>query len=194
MTRRCIEVSPDSCGSSITKVMLAVPVPKIQCCRLEMSREIGSFSFHLFCVKSLLFSLDWTGEILLGQAGVNVKIALLKFVDRVVGGRNDCATAEMICRDGWGHNFSGKTSLAETSALIAGADLLVSGDSGLLHIGVALGIPTVSFFVPGIAQKWAPRGEQHSVLNLQTFLLPLYALRDHSSLCKPTEMFVGYQC
>lgn len=90
----------------------------------------------------------------------------------VVGGRDDCATAEMICRDGWGHNFSGKTSLAETSALIAGADLLVSGDSGLLHIGVALGTPTVSFFGPGIAQKWAPRGEQHSVLNLQLSCSP----------------------
>jgi ADP-heptose:LPS heptosyltransferase len=51
--------------------------------------------------------------------------------------------------------------------LIAGADLLVSGDSGLLHIGVALGVPTVSLFGPGIAEKWAPRGEQHCVLNLQ---------------------------
>jgi len=85
----------------------------------------------------------------------------------VVGGRDDCATAAAICRDGWGHDFSGQTSLAGTAALIAGADLLVSGDSGLLHIGVALGIPTVSFFGPGIAQKWAPRGEGHSVLNLQ---------------------------
>jgi ADP-heptose:LPS heptosyltransferase len=85
----------------------------------------------------------------------------------VVGGRDDCATAKAICRDGSGHDFAGKTSLAETSALIAGADLLVSGDSGLLHIGVALGIPTVSLFGPGISEKWAPRGEQHSVLNLQ---------------------------
>lgn len=85
----------------------------------------------------------------------------------VVGGQEDCAMAKVICDEGCGHDFSGKTSLAETAALIAGADLLVSGDSGLLHIGVALGIPTVSFFGPGIAQKWAPRGEKHSVLNLQ---------------------------
>lgn len=85
----------------------------------------------------------------------------------VVGGHVDCAAAKVICQDGWGHDFSGQTSLAGTAALIAGADLLVSGDSGLLHIGVALGVPTVSLFGPGITQKWAPRGEQHSILNLQ---------------------------
>ena len=85
----------------------------------------------------------------------------------VVGGRDDCTAAAAICRDGWGHDFSGQTSLAGTAALIAGADLLVSSDSGLLHVGVALGIPTVSLFGPGIAQKWAPRGDGHSVLNLQ---------------------------
>lgn len=90
----------------------------------------------------------------------------------VVGGREDCATAATICQDGCGHDFSGKTSLAETAALIAGADLLVSGDSGLLHIGVALGVPTVSLFGPGIAQKWAPRGARHSVLNLQLSCSP----------------------
>ena len=85
----------------------------------------------------------------------------------VVGGREDCATAAAICRDGWGNDFSGKTSLAATAALIAGADLLVSGDSGLLHIGVALGVPTISLFGPGNAKKWSPCGERHIVLNLQ---------------------------
>lgn len=90
----------------------------------------------------------------------------------VVGGHEDCATAAVICLDGCAHDFSGKTSLAETAAVIAGADLLVSSDSGILHIGVALGISTVSFFGPGIAQKWAPRGERHSVLNLQLSCSP----------------------
>lgn len=88
----------------------------------------------------------------------------------VVCGRDDCPTADAFCQDDWGHDFSGQTSLAGTAALISSADLLVSSDSGLLHIGVALGIPTVSLFGPGIAQKWAPRGKKHSVLDLQ---LPL---------------------
>lgn len=84
----------------------------------------------------------------------------------VVGSRDDCAAAAAICLGGVGHDFSGKTTLAETAALIADADLLVSGDSGVLHLGVALGISTVSLFGSGIAEKWAPRGDRHRVLQL----------------------------
>lgn len=83
----------------------------------------------------------------------------------VVGGREDCATGDRICADGVGLNLAGKTSLAETAAVIDRSALLISGDSGILHIGVALGKPTVSLFGPGIAAKWAPRGERHIVLN-----------------------------
>lgn len=83
----------------------------------------------------------------------------------VVGGREDCTTGDRICADGVGINLAGKTTLAETAAIIDRSALLISGDSGILHIGVALGKPTVSLFGPGIAAKWAPRGEGHIVLN-----------------------------
>lgn len=83
----------------------------------------------------------------------------------VVGGREDCATGDHICADGVGINLAGKTTLAETAAVIKSSSLLISGDSGILHIGVALGKPTVSLFGPGIAAKWAPRGDRHIVLN-----------------------------
>jgi len=63
-------------------------------------------------------------------------------------------------------NLTGKTSLLETASLLKDATLLVSGDSGILHIGVGLGIPTVSLFGPGIAAKWAPQGTSHRVINL----------------------------
>jgi lipopolysaccharide heptosyltransferase II len=62
-------------------------------------------------------------------------------------------------------NLAGKTTLAETAAIIARSSLLVSGDSGILHIAVGLGVPTVSLFGPGRAKKWAPRGNNHIVIN-----------------------------
>jgi lipopolysaccharide heptosyltransferase II len=83
----------------------------------------------------------------------------------VVGGREDVAAGEAIIAGGRGLNLAGKTSLAETAAIIERCALLVSGDSGILHMGVGLDIPTVSLFGPGIAAKWAPRGERHVVLN-----------------------------
>jgi heptosyltransferase II len=43
-------------------------------------------------------------------------------------------------------NLAGRTSLLEAFALIAGARSLVSNDSGLMHVGAALGIPQVALF------------------------------------------------
>lgn len=83
----------------------------------------------------------------------------------VVGGREDASAAEEIVSGISGLNLAGRTSLAETAAVIAKSALLISGDSGILHIAVGLGKPTVSLFGPGIAKKWAPLGEDHIVIN-----------------------------
>ncbi|NOY12838.1 MAG: glycosyltransferase family 9 protein [Deltaproteobacteria bacterium] len=86
----------------------------------------------------------------------------------VVGGNEDIGLAAEIESNLPGViNLAGKTSLLETASVLSGAALLISGDSGILHIGVGLGIPTVSLFGPGIAEKWAPRGPRHRVVNLE---------------------------
>jgi len=87
----------------------------------------------------------------------------------VVGGREDAAIGAHIVADIdllHGINLAGKTTLAETAAILAGAKLLVSGDSGVLHLAAGVGCPTVSLFGPGIEEKWAPRGDEHHVVNL----------------------------
>jgi lipopolysaccharide heptosyltransferase II len=83
----------------------------------------------------------------------------------VVGGKEDAAAGELIIAGNLGINLAGKTSLAETAAVIENSAVLVSGDSGILHVGVGLYRPTVSLFGSGIAKKWAPRGEKHIVIN-----------------------------
>ncbi len=83
----------------------------------------------------------------------------------VVGGAADSREGEAIVAGGLGLNLAGCTSLVETAAVIDRSALLVSGDSGVLHIAVGLGKPTVSLFGPGIAEKWAPRGARHIVIN-----------------------------
>jgi lipopolysaccharide heptosyltransferase II len=83
----------------------------------------------------------------------------------VVGGNSDAATGEKIVAGKFGLNLAGRASLVETAAVIEMSNLLVSGDSGILHLGVGLGKPTVSLFGPGIEKKWAPRGLRHIVVN-----------------------------
>ena len=83
----------------------------------------------------------------------------------VVGGKEDRRQGEVIAGGGLGLNLAGLTSLSEAAAVIQRSSLLLGGDSGVLHIAVGLGIPTVSLFGPGMAKKWAPQGERHIVIN-----------------------------
>jgi len=83
----------------------------------------------------------------------------------VVGGEEDRESGNGIVAGGAGLNLAGMTSLAETAAVIDKSALLISGDSGVLHLAVGLDKPTVSLFGPGRAKKWAPRGESHIVIN-----------------------------
>ena len=93
---------------------------------------------------------------LLRQAGLGIV---------VIGGGEDREQGDIISGVGKGLNLAGRTSLAESAAIIATSALLVSGDSGVLHMAVGVGTPTVALFGPGREKKWAPRGANHSVIN-----------------------------
>jgi len=47
-----------------------------------------------------------------------------------------------------GYNLAGKTSAREFIDLIAGCELLLTNDSGGMHVAAALGVPTVAIFGP----------------------------------------------
>ena len=90
----------------------------------------------------------------------------------VVGGNDDRQQGELISGKGLGLNLAGVTSLPETAAVIQKSALLLSADSGLLHIAVGLGVPTVSLFGSGRAKKWAPQGGRHIVINKELSCSP----------------------
>jgi heptosyltransferase-2 len=49
-------------------------------------------------------------------------------------------------------------SVAEAAAILRRCDLLISNDGGVMHLGAAMGVPTVGLFGPASPQQWAPRG------------------------------------
>ncbi|MBF0607102.1 MAG: glycosyltransferase family 9 protein [Candidatus Magnetobacterium sp. LHC-1] len=62
-------------------------------------------------------------------------------------------------------NLTGKTTLVQSAVVLKVSRLLISADSGLLHIAVGVGTPTVSLFGSGVRGKWAPRGKAHRVIS-----------------------------
>jgi len=61
-------------------------------------------------------------------------------------------------------NLAGKSSLRDLAGLLMRSELLVTNDSGPLHLASTLGARTVSFFGPETPQLFGPRGEGHTVL------------------------------
>lgn len=61
-------------------------------------------------------------------------------------------------------NLAGKTDISELSAILKAARMVVTNDSGPLHLAVVLGTPTVSFFGPETPVIYGPQDrEKHMV-------------------------------
>ena len=90
----------------------------------------------------------------------------------VIGGPDDVELGEQICAvlPAQCQNFAGRTSLREMVELIRSADLLVTNDTGPMHIAAALGVPVVSLFGPTNPKRTGPYGA--GMAALQTKDLP----------------------
>ena len=68
----------------------------------------------------------------------------------LTGGRDDVATNHEVAQrmDKSAVDLTGRTTLIETAALIGRARLLITHDTGVMHIGVAVGTPLVALFGP----------------------------------------------
>ena len=105
-----------------------------------------------------------------------------------VGGKEDVSAAAVITSETSAINLTGKTTLLETAGILNRCCLLISGDSGVLHIGVGLGKKTVSIFGPSNTNKWAPRGDGHIVINHHLSCSPC----SHFGIMPPCP--IGVQC
>ncbi|MFZ5491108.1 MAG: glycosyltransferase family 9 protein [Pseudomonadota bacterium] len=64
----------------------------------------------------------------------------------LLGAAADRPAAGRIAADGAAIDLTGRTDIAAAAALVAGARLVVGVDTGLTHMGVAAGVPTVALF------------------------------------------------
>lgn len=52
--------------------------------------------------------------------------------------------------------LAGRTDIAQLATLVAGAELVICGDTGIAHLASAFGTPSVVLFGPAPAQRWGP--------------------------------------
>lgn len=86
----------------------------------------------------------------------------------ILGSQADRSEAEIIQKYAPASvNLIGKTSLVDVAGLLKECKLLITSDSGIMHLAYAVGTPTLSLFGPGIEEKWAPKGKKHRSLNVR---------------------------
>jgi ADP-heptose:LPS heptosyltransferase len=75
----------------------------------------------------------------------------------VTGGGQERALCAQICRglDGV-HDLSGRLSLPELAEVVAGAAMLICGDTGVAHLATAYSTPSVLLFGPTAPRLWGP--------------------------------------
>lgn len=112
----------------------------------------------------------------------------------LVGGAPDKSMAEEIARrSSLGARVrcaAGAGGLAETASFIRGARLFIGGDSGLMHMAVAMGIPVVALFGPSDPLKWVPRGGRVAVVRKNLACSPCFIFGYHK-LCRSIACMAG---
>ena len=88
----------------------------------------------------------------------------------ILGSGNDREAAQGIV----GRNLVGETTLDEAIGLIAGADYVVTNDSGLMHVAAALGRPQVALFGSSSPVHTPPLSSAARVLWLAVECSPCY--------------------
>ena len=91
--------------------------------------------------------------------------------DRVLEDCRKAACPALSCQ--------GRLSLAETAAVIRGSRLFVGTDSGLAHLAVALGRPTVVQFGPSDALKWGVEDATHATVRADLACAPCFIFGYH---------------
>lgn len=102
----------------------------------------------------------------------------LKLPVLIFGGPNDLPVVKnifsMIKRENEVIDFVGKTTIREAAAVMSLCSVMITNDSGLLHLAASVNTPTLSIFGPTAPYDKVPIGEMHSFLYKSLECSPCY--------------------
>jgi len=105
----------------------------------------------------------------------------------VLGGKDDLPLGEQICRVDPPRvlNLCGATSLPEMIECVRLCDLLITNDTGPMHVAAALGKPLLALFGPTAPERTGPYGQLDNVLRIPLACAP--CLKSECHFEKPME-------
>ncbi len=97
----------------------------------------------------------------------------------LIGSHEDVELVEKVCRLTRCDPIvtTGKTNLKQLVALLDQADLLITNDTGPMHIAASVATPTVSLFGPTDPRRTGPYGPGHVVVDKHVFCSPCFRKR-----------------
>ncbi|WP_349897198.1 glycosyltransferase family 9 protein [Parafrigoribacterium soli] len=130
----------------------------------DMRRLTGDEPYFVVHPGAAVPSRRWPAE----HHAVTVERLLDRGVNVVVTGTPADRDLTARVAGAGAHDLAGLTSLSELSGVLAGASVLITGNTGPAHLAAAVGTPVVSLFSPVVpAVRWAPWGVPFALLGDQ---------------------------
>lgn len=103
----------------------------------------------------------------------------------VVGSGKDVPAADRIVGMAGGKALSlaGRTSLVELVEIMRGARLVISNDSGPMHIAAALKVPVAALFGPTSPERTGPYGKGHVIIKSERSCAPCFRKKCDNLRC-----------
>ncbi|MDA8078040.1 MAG: lipopolysaccharide heptosyltransferase II [Nitrospiraceae bacterium] len=119
-------------------------------------------------------------------AGRFGKVAsMLPFPSVVVGSAADVPLAELVVAssDGKARSLAGRTDLRGLMRVMKHACVVISNDSGPMHIAAGFNVPVVALFGPTSAERTGPYGPRHIVVRGAEPCAPCFRRKCHNLAC-----------
>jgi heptosyltransferase III len=96
------------------------------------------------------------------HAGSGCAIIVIK------GPMDDDPVSELVSKLGVPCYLVEKRTIREVASILGSVDLLVSNDTGVMHVGAAAGTPVLSLFGPTNPREWAPPGAKNRYIRCES--------------------------
>lgn len=125
--------------------------------KAEGSPETGQKKLAPHPIVALVPGTSWTSKNWLTEYWQELVQLLRTDADIIyIGGKGEMELAQQLPQGKGILNAVGAASIRETAALLDAADCVVSGDTGSLHMALALGVPVVGLYGPTDPVQWGP--------------------------------------